>query len=99
VGHVDDELAELRAELERPDPDPDRVGAELGDVLFAVAALGRMLGIEPESALRGSVDTFTRRFSAMERIATQAGRELESLSDHEWTEYWERAKEANESPA
>src|SRR5439155_1877260 len=47
-----EELNELRAETSQPDPDAERVEAELGDVLFAAAALGHHLGVDPESALR-----------------------------------------------
>jgi MazG family protein len=91
---VDDELIELRAEIDRAEPDLGRVESELGDVLFAVAALGRRLGLEPETALRRSADAFERRFRAMERLASDDHRELESLSADEWTRYWERVKAA-----
>lgn len=92
---VDGELAELHEELVRDDPSPARVEAELGDVLWAVANLGRKLGVEPETALRRSVDGFSHRFTAMERFAAADGRELESLSPAEWAEYWDQAKREN----
>lgn len=61
---VTEELAELdaacaqgdRAEIER----------ELGDVLFSLANLARHLGVEPETALRGTIETFMRRFAHVE---------------------------------
>ncbi len=89
---VREELDELSTELERDDPDAARVESELGDVLFAVASLARKADVEPESALRRSVEAFIRRFQAMEDMAAADGRELESLSADEWREYWERAK-------
>lgn len=97
IADVAEELDELRRELEADSPDPARVEAELGDVLFAVASLARRLGVEPESALRRQVDAFQRRFQAMEELAAGAGRELESLSPAEWSGYWSRAKDGEEA--
>lgn len=90
---VDEELAELHEELVAQSPSSDRIEAELGDVLFAVATLARKLGVEPETALRRSTEAFARRFAAVEAMAAAAGRELESLSDADWSEYWESAKQ------
>ncbi len=94
IADVAEELDELRRELEAETPDPARVEAEFGDLLFAVASLGRRLGVEPESALRRQVDVFQRRFEAMEAMA---GGELESLSPEEWSGYWSRAKDGEEA--
>ena len=40
-----EELAEVRAELSRPEPDADAVEAELGDLLFACVNLCRKAGV------------------------------------------------------
>jgi MazG family protein len=92
LGDVAEELGELRAELEADETDPARVEAEVGDVLFAVASLARRLGVEPETALRRAVDTFSERFARMESSVSADGLELESLSSAQWAEYWERVK-------
>ena len=62
---------------------------EIGDLLFTVVNLSRWLKIEPEEALRGMVDRFTRRFVAMESMAD---RPLAELSPELWEEIWKRAK-------
>jgi len=91
-----EEIGELRAEIAQSAPDADRVEAELGDVLFAAAALGHHAGVDPESALRRMLERAEARMGAVERLAAQRGRDLGSLSPQEWGEYWEQAKK--ESP-
>jgi MazG family protein len=87
-----DEVAELRAEITNPEPDPGRVASELGDVLFSAVCVGQRFGVDPEAALRTMLDRFTVRFASMESSAQMDGRDLESLSAEDWRRYWEQAK-------
>jgi tetrapyrrole methylase family protein/MazG family protein/ATP diphosphatase len=87
---VDEELGELDEAL--AGSDPTRVEQELGDVLFALASLARKRGVDPEAALRGTLDRFTRRFAAAERAARDEGTTLDALDDVRRDELWERAK-------
>jgi len=66
--------------------------AELGDLLFAVVALGRSLRVEPEAALRLASKRFRARFVAARELAVAAGREPASLSIDDWLDLWEQAK-------
>lgn len=93
VRDLEDEVEELREEVVNDSPDVERVSSEIGDVLFSTVCLAQRLGIEPETALRQMLDRFTRRFGALEDIASDAGRDLQSLSKDEWEEYWRKAKE------
>ena len=68
---LDEELAELRAEL--PLADPARLRDELGDVLFTVANLARKLGIDAEESLRHANAKFQRRFEFMEQALHREG--------------------------
>ncbi len=68
---LDEELAELRAELDAADT--DRLEDELGDMLFVMANLGRKLGVDPEAALRRASAKFTRRFTGVERLLADQG--------------------------
>ena len=61
---LDEEVAELRAEIAAGDLDKAR--EEMGDLLFVVANLARKLGVEPEDALRGANAKFVRRFGFIE---------------------------------
>ena len=80
-------------ELERA-TDPRNVEEEIGDVLFAVAALGRKLGVDPESALRRTVRGFAERYERMRTLARQRGVDLEDLSDDELRRLFREARTA-----
>jgi uncharacterized protein YabN with tetrapyrrole methylase and pyrophosphatase domain len=77
LAKVHEELAELEA------APPERAEEELGDVLFAVAALGRQYNVDPESALRKATARFAERFERMKAQAGAEGIDLESLSEEE----------------
>lgn len=61
---VTEELGELDAACAQGDR--AAIERELGDVLFSLANLARHLGVEPETALRGTIETFMRRFAHVE---------------------------------
>jgi tetrapyrrole methylase family protein / MazG family protein len=76
--------AKVREELdELEEAGPDRAEEELGDVLFAVAALARRLNVDPETALRKTTRRFAERFERMRREAGADGTDLSALSDEE----------------
>lgn len=67
---LEEEAAELRAEL--PGADPARLADEVGDLLFVLANLARKLDLDPETCLRSANAKFERRFGAVEaRLAAQ----------------------------
>jgi uncharacterized protein YabN with tetrapyrrole methylase and pyrophosphatase domain len=72
-----EELGELEA------APPDRAEEELGDVLFAVAALGRRYNVDPETALRKATARFAERFERMKSEARADGVDLASLAEDE----------------
>lgn len=67
-----EEIAELKTELE-DSTCPERLEDELGDILFAVANLGRKLDIDPETALRRATAKFERRFRRVETLVAERG--------------------------
>ncbi len=87
---VNEELSELDAAIAYQDL--DAVEAELGDVLFAVASLARKHGLDPEMALRKTLQRFTERFGKVEARAKKEDRELASLTDAERDVWWQEAK-------
>ena len=68
---LDEEIAEVRAEL--PAADPARMADEIGDILFVAANLARKAGLDPEACLHGATDKFTRRFNEVERRLAARG--------------------------
>jgi tetrapyrrole methylase family protein / MazG family protein len=86
---LSEELSELRAAAT-----PEEQKDEMGDVLFIVAKLARMLHIDAEEALRQATRKFKGRFTQMEAIIKSEQREFVSYTLEEWMQLWERVKTA-----
>ncbi len=91
-GDIEEELDELRDEIRNGAPH-DRLEDELGDVLFTIANLARILGVDPEMALRRTNDKFSRRFRAVEKSFAAEGRPLPEPSLEEMDARWDAVKE------
>lgn len=79
LAKVREEIAEIETELARTgrpaaetEADP-LVFAELGDLLFTVVNLARVVNVDPELALRATTGRFVRRVELAERLAGEAG--------------------------
>ncbi len=89
VEKVREELAELEEAAaghegaDREGVAKDALEEELGDVLFAVTALARRLGVDAETALRSTMRKFVGRFEAMEEAARAEGIRLDDLPEDE----------------
>ncbi len=92
LGKVREELAEVEAEIEAGNGE-DRLGDELGDLMFCCVNLARKLGIDPEDALRRGNAKFDRRFRRMEALLAADGHKITDFSvDDVLDIYWNRAK-------
>jgi len=89
---LEEEAAELRAEL--PGADPARLADELGDLLFVLANLARKLDLDPEACLRGANAKFERRFGAVEAALAAEGVAPADSSLERMEELWQAAKRA-----
>ncbi len=74
------------------DPALKHLEDEVGDLLFAVVNLARHLKLNPEEALRGTVNRFVSRFTYMETITKEQGRQLSDMTLKEQDGLWEEAK-------
>jgi MazG family protein len=92
LAKLDEELEEMRAELDAGDDNLEAVGDELGDLLFTLANLARHLGVDPEAALAGANRKFRRRFAAMEGAFRDQGRSIGEASLDELETAWQQAK-------
>jgi ATP diphosphatase len=87
---LEEETAELRAEL--PGADPDRMEDELGDMLFVLANLARKLKLDPEACLRRANAKFERRFTAVERALAAQGTTPAEAGLAAMEAQWQQAK-------
>ena len=76
-----------------------RVEHELGDLLFALANLGRFLKVHPEEALRGAVRRFESRFHHVEERLREQGRTPREATLAEMDRLCDEAKRLEKSPA
>jgi XTP/dITP diphosphohydrolase len=88
-GKVQEELAELKAEI---DKNSDQVEAEFGDVLFSLVNYARFLNISPENALAQTNQKFIWRFQEMERLLAKEGLLVQDQTLEILDNYWELAK-------
>lgn len=99
LSKIREELDELEAEIDRADDGEvgrtqsrDAITAELGDVLFALANLGRHLDIDPEAAVRATNEKFRKRFAYIELKLAEAGRTPAEATLAEMEALWQAAK-------
>jgi MazG family protein len=100
LAKVDEELRELKDELARagepsPETEPDdRVVDEVGDVLFTVVNLARLLNVDPELALRRTSQRFVARVERAVEIARDRGEAWTELDLDAQDRYYDEAKES-----
>lgn len=90
-------LAKIREETEEVAEALDAGGieairGEIGDLLFAVVNLARHAGVDPEAALRGTNDKFSRRFAHVEDSLAAASRTPSEATLDEMEALWVEAK-------
>jgi tetrapyrrole methylase family protein/MazG family protein len=96
--HVDQVMAKVMEELHEFEEamasgDEQSMEAELGDLLFAIVNLGRFLAINPEDALRKTINRFQIRFQHVEDSLHARGKQMNTASLAEMDLLWEEAKQ------
>lgn len=92
LAKVREEADEVAAEMGRSDPGArSRLAEEYGDLLMAVAALGRYLDLDAEAELVHGNAKFEARFRAME-VRAGGTESLKGLSATELTDLWDQVK-------
>ena len=91
LGDLDDELRELRIELD--EGSDERRAEELGDLLFACVNVSRRIGADPELELRRATKRFRERVETAERLAGAAGESWTDLPLAAQDRYFDQAKE------
>lgn len=85
---IAEETEELREAMEQG----THIEEEMGDLLFAVVNVARLLKLEPEFLLMQATDKFIGRFETMERLAKSRQKELKDLTFAEQDRLWDEAK-------
>lgn len=91
---LQEEFGELREAMAESKANGSLVDAEgeFGDLLFSAVNVGRLSGLNPDTALERTNQKFTRRFSYVEEKAIEQGRNLKDMTLPEMDVLWEEAK-------
>lgn len=92
IAKIEEELSELKQEINRPHLVQAQVEEELGDLLFTVVNLSRHLKCQPEESLRKANHKFERRFRAVEMKLKQQNKTVEQSSLVEMDMLWDEVK-------
>ncbi|WP_225034849.1 nucleoside triphosphate pyrophosphohydrolase [Winogradskyella sp. SM1960] len=87
---VEEELAELKAEIAKGDL--DAIESEFGDVMFSMINYARFLKVNPENALERTNKKFIKRFQYLEAKAKTLDKSLKDMTLSEMDVFWEEAK-------
>jgi tetrapyrrole methylase family protein / MazG family protein len=90
---LDEEVDELKHEIEQGADNHQRISDEVGDLLFVAVNVARLSGVDPESALKASNRKFRRRFRYIEDRLRQQGRKPADSDHVEMNRYWDEAKQ------
>jgi len=91
---VKEEINEIEEHL-NDDPDIKKLTDEIGDLIFALANVSRLLKIDPETALRNTIDKFDKRFRYIEEKTRQRNKSLYDISLDEMEKLWQESKKSN----
>jgi tetrapyrrole methylase family protein/MazG family protein len=87
---VKEETEELQVAMD--EKQWEEIEEELGDLLFAVVNVSRLLKIQPEIILRKATGKFISRFEKMEKIASQEKKSLNDYTFDQLDATWNRVK-------
>jgi MazG family protein len=88
---LDEETHELK-EVHASGGPQAHVEEEVGDLLFAAVNVARLLGVDPESALKAANRKFRRRFRHIENRLGEQGKKPADATLPEMEAFWEEAK-------
>lgn len=86
-----EEINELKVNVESLSS-RDEIEDEFGDVLFSIVNYARFLKINPEDALRRTIEKFIKRFQKIEDFAKKNNLVLDNMTLEEMDEVWNKSK-------
>lgn len=90
VDKIKEELSEVEEEL--VSGDREKLGDEIGDLLFSVINLARRHKLDPEILLEATNLKFENRFATMDKALQSSGKGIDSATLDEMEAEWQRAK-------
>ncbi len=90
LNKLDEEMREFKETLSLQNR--ERVREEIGDLLFVMANISRFLRINPEKALKKTLDKFISRFHYIEVSLHQKGKSFHQSNLIEMDRLWEESK-------
>ncbi|WP_153800972.1 nucleoside triphosphate pyrophosphohydrolase [Foetidibacter luteolus] len=90
---VEEEVAELKEAITLDEQ--DKIDEEFGDVLFSLVNYARFLRVDAEGVLERTNKKFIDRFTQMEQIAEQQGKNLHDMTLAEMDAIWNQVKKTN----
>lgn len=92
---VQEELQELQEVVK--ENDKNKIEDEFGDVVFSLINYARFLQIDAENALERTNKKFIQRFTQMEDIASEQGKQLHDMTLQEMDALWNTVKKQKQS--
>jgi MazG family protein len=89
---VYDKLQEEIGETRAASADPEALEGEIGDLLFTVVNLARLLHVDPARALGAANRKFEARFRELERRLHASGRDFEDVDLAAMDRIWDQIK-------
>jgi MazG family protein len=92
IEKLDEEVEELKEAVVMEPRSHSEIAGEVGDLLFVAVNVARLLGVDPESALKASNRKFRRRFRYIEDRLREQGRKPADSNHVEMNAFWDEAK-------
>lgn len=86
----EEEISELHQAISNKNQ--DEIEEEMGDVLFTLVNISRFLKINPEDALRSTIEKFIYRFQKLEQRIESQNKNIEECSLAEMDDIWNQIK-------
>lgn len=89
---VQEEVQEVREELEAKTVNQQALEEEIGDALFAMVNLARHCNVDADTALRNASNKFAARFKHVETLAQKQNRPLADMPLSDMEALWQKVK-------
>lgn len=93
LAKVNEELLEVREQINAGTQDQSRIEEEIGDLIFSCVNLSRHLAIDPEAALRKANRKFEQRLAFVENELAKTGNDMNATPPEVKHRLWDKAKD------